>query len=353
VPTRATQQTFPAFRRGFRWSRSSDARLLGLPLSEMDVRVEDTWVAGELAELHADLERRGVAFRPHTWVSNDWFSPKGVPGFAIPFYLLHPRLMRLERKQMLEVDGGSREDCLKNLRHECGHAVQEAYRLNRRRRWRELFGRSGQRYPSGYRPDPASRDHVQHLRLYYAQAHPDEDFAETFAVWLDPSTDWRALYAGWPALKKLEYVDEVMNEIRAAPAPVQSRSRIDPLESLSQTLGDYYKAKRRHYSPGAHLPDVPTDDLERLFTTDPGRARHEPATSFVRRNRREVRTLVARWTGEYEFTLDQVIDEMVAHCRELNLRAVGPERTLRMHFALLLTVRTIHFLYSPRNWIPL
>jgi hypothetical protein len=319
----------------------------------LDVRVEDTWVAKELAALHADLEQREVAFRPHTWVSNDWFSPKGVPGFAIPFYLLHPRLTRLERKQMLEVDGGTREDCLKNLRHECGHAIQEAYRLGRRRRWRELFGRSGQRYPSGYRPDPASRDHVHHLRLYYAQAHPDEDFAETFAVWLDSSADWRELYADWPALKKLEYVDELMDEIRAAPAPVRGRRRIDSLGTLTQTLGEYYKLKRRHYAPGKHLPDVPSDDLQRLFASGAQHARHEPATAFVRRNRREIRELVARWTGEYQFTLDQVIDEMVARCRELKLRAVGPERTLRMHFALLLTVRTVHFLYSPRNWIPL
>lgn len=353
VPTRAATRRRPAARRGFRWARSSDERLLGLQLRQLDVRLDDTWVADVLDELHANLDRRGFRFQPHVWVSNDWFTPQGVPGFAVPFFLLHPRLARLERKQMLEVDGGTRETCLKNMRHECGHAIQNAYRLNRRRRWQQLFGRSSTPYPQGYRPNPASRRHVQHLRLYYAQSHPDEDFAETFAVWLQPPSVWKKRYAGWPALKKLEYVDEVMSEIRDKPAPVRNRRQVDALRTLRQTVGRYYQAKRRHYSPGESYPDVYSADLRRLFSDDPKHAQREKASAFLRRNRREIRELVARWTGEYQFTLDHVLDDMISRCRDLKLRAVGSERALRMDFAMLLTVRTIHFLYSRRNWIPL
>ncbi|MHC4845396.1 MAG: putative zinc-binding metallopeptidase [Planctomycetota bacterium] len=319
----------------------------------MDVRIEHTWTADVLDELRANLDRRGVSFRPHTWVSNDWFTPQGVPGFAIPFYLLHPRLARLERKQMLEVDGGTRESCLKNMRHECGHAIQNAYRLNRRRAWQKLFGRSSAPYPQGYQPNPASRNHVQHLRLYYAQSHPDEDFAETFAVWLQPPSIWRRRYKGWPVMKKLEWVDEVMAEIADAPAPVRNRRHVDSLKTLEQTLGAYYEAKRRHYAPGESVPDVYSADLKRLFSDDPRHARRELASAFLRRNRRDIRELVAYWTGEYQFTLDHVLDDMIARSRELKLRAVGAERKLRMDSAMLLTVRTIHFLYSRRNWIPL
>lgn len=322
-------------------------------MRELGVRVENTWVAEVLDELSLNLERRGVTFRPHSWVSNDWFSPQGVPGFAIPFYLLHPRLMRLERGQMLEVDGGTREACLKNMRHECGHAIQNAYRFNRRRRWQQLFGKSSTRYPSGYRPDPGSREHVQHLRLYYAQSHPDEDFAETFAVWLQSPSVWRRRYARWPALKKLEYVDELMAGIADVRAPVRNRRQVDALNTLKQTLGTYYRAKRKHYSPGKSYPDVYSADLRRLFSDQPRHARHELASAYLRRNRREIRELVARWTGEYQFTLDHVLDDMISRCRELKLRAVGPERKLRMDFAMLLTVRTIHFLYSRQNWVPL
>ena len=118
------------------------------------------------------------------------------------------------------MEGGNGRDCMRILRHEAGHVVQHAYRLQRRRRWQQLFGPSSTRYPNYYRPNPASSDFVQHLRLWYAQSHPDEDFAETFAVWLRPRSDWRKRYAGWPALRKLEYVDELMAEIAAETAAV-------------------------------------------------------------------------------------------------------------------------------------
>jgi hypothetical protein len=115
---------------------------------------------------------------------------------------------------MLEVEGGARRECMQLLRHEAGHVVEYAFALHKRKRWQRLFGRAGARYPDHYQPDPSSRDHVQHLRRWYAQCHPDEDFAETFAVWLTPRSAWKKRYAEWPkALEKLEYVDEVMTEI--------------------------------------------------------------------------------------------------------------------------------------------
>ena len=161
-----------------------------------------------------------------------------TPGIAIPFYLAHPRLMKLEKKMMLDVEGGTWSECMAILRHEAGHAVQHAYQLQRRRRWQQLFGPSSKRYPRYYRPNPASRRYVQHLRLWYAQSHPDEDFAETFAVWLRPRSNWRTRYAGWPALKKLEYVDELMDEIAGKRPLITTRERVDPLHELSETLGE-------------------------------------------------------------------------------------------------------------------
>jgi len=145
--------------------------------------------------------------------------------------------MRLEQRQVLEVEGGTREDCMKILRHECGHAIQHAYQFQRRRRYHQLFGKSSQVYPESYRPDPASRRYVQHLRLYYAQSHPDEDFAETFAVWLQPRATWRKRYHGWPALKKLEYVEELMDEVKQMRPLISSRKQVDPLHSLKIMLG--------------------------------------------------------------------------------------------------------------------
>jgi len=337
--------------RHFPWEKWTDEELCDLRLCDLGVTLEGTWLEDCIGRLGAELERRALSFRPHVWLSHDWFSPDGIPGIAIPFYLANPRLMRLERSQMLEVEGGSREEGMKILRHECGHAIQHAYQLQRRRHWQELFGKSSQRYPAFYRPNPASRRYVQHLRLYYAQSHPDEDFAETFAVWFQPRAVWRKRYSGWPALKKLEYVDELMEELKEVPPIIHSRRQIDPLHTITQTLREYYAEKQRLYRLGS--PDFYDRDLMRLFSDDPKHRHCELASKFLRRNHAEIRRLISRWTGEYQFTLEQVLNDMIGRCRELKLRVVGSERQLRMDFAVLLTVQTMHSLYSRKNWIAL
>ena len=58
--------------------------------------------------------------------------------------------------------------------------------------------RGRERLSSAYTPDPNSRAYVQHLDYWYAQSHPFEDYAETFAVWLRPSSRWKRRYEGWP-----------------------------------------------------------------------------------------------------------------------------------------------------------
>jgi hypothetical protein len=274
-----------------------------------------------------------------------------VPGFAIPFYLVHPRLARLERRMMLEVEGGTREECLRILRHECGHALQHAYELQRRARWRELFGSPSKKYPKVYRPNPASRRFVQHLRLYYAQSHPVEDFAETFAVWLQPRHLWRRRYAGWPALRKLEYVDQLMAEIGSQRPRVRTRQQVDPLSRLRKTLGEHYSEKRASYS--VQFPDTYDRDLQRIFSDQPRHRHLERASAFLRRNRSEILRTVSRWTGGYQFTLDQVLHEMIGRARELRLRAAGSDRRLLLDSAGMLAVRTVHHLYHRPKGIAL
>jgi hypothetical protein len=322
-------------------------------MSRLGLSIEGTWLEDCVQRLYDELEAKGIRLRPHVWLSDEWFAPDTAPGFAIPFYLAHPRLMRLERSQILDVEGGTLTECMRIMRHEAGHAIQHAWQLNRRRRWQTLFGKSSTRYPRWYRPNPASRRYVQHLQLWYAQAHPDEDFAETFAVWLRPRSDWKRRYAGWPALRKLEYVDEVMAEVGQSKPILASRSQLDPLRSLGKTLGEHYAARRQLYT--VDYPDIYDRDLRRIFSDLPEHRNALAASTFLRKNRRKIRRMVARWTGEYQLTLDQVLGEMIGRCRELRLRAVGTERQLRSDFAVLLTVQTMHSLYSRarRTWIPL
>lgn len=343
----------PRTRRTFAWAKWPTEKLLQVRMCDLGVTIAGTWLEECVEELYGELEARGLRLKPHCWLSDEWFSPAGIAGIAIPFYLAHPRLRRLERQQMLEVEGGTRLECMRILRHEAAHAYQHAYQVHRRRRWQQLFGKSSRKYPEYYRADPGSKRYVQHLRLWYAQAHPDEDFAETFAVWLRPRSSWRKRYAGWPALKKLEYVDELMAELAGQRPPTVDRRRVDSLATLRRTLAEHYIEKRSHYA--VSYPDTYDRDLRRLFGEPVDPQRGEAASAFLRRHRAEIRQLVSRWTGEYQFTLDTVLSDMIGRCRELRLRAVGSERRLKLDFTVLLTVKTMHVLYSTarREWIPL
>lgn len=334
------------------WSNFADDELERLRICDLLVRIEGTILEDRIGQLYDELDERGLHFfRPHFWLSNEWFAPDGIPGIAIPFYLAHPRLMRMERRQMLDVEGGTRDWCLRILRHEAGHAIDSAYQLHRRRKWREVFGRFSQPYPEFYQPKPYSKSFVLHLDLWYAQSHPAEDFAETFAVWLKPRSRWRTQYRDWPALKKLEYVDELMREICLHKPLVSSRQQVDPVKDLKQTLGEHYRGKRQRYG-GVH-PTVFDRELRRLFSNEPAAARRETAAQFLIRIRPELRRTVSYWTGAYQYTIDRVLEDMITRCRQLRLRLDGPERQARRDALVMLTVQTMNYLHGGHHRLAL
>ncbi|HXH05464.1 MAG TPA: putative zinc-binding metallopeptidase [Vicinamibacterales bacterium] len=333
------------------WAAWPDDKLLDLRICDLKLSLAGSPVEPRLAQLEQELAARGLRFRPHVWLSDEWFTPDGVPGIAVPFYLAHPRLARLEESQMLEVEGGTPDWCMRILRHEAGHAIDNAYQLRRRARRVQLFGYSSRSYPEYYTPKPYSKSYVLHLDSWYAQSHPDEDFAETFAVWLTPDSDWRVRYKGWPALRKLEYMDELMAEIADQPPLVRTRRRVDPISRIRRTLRTHYARKRAHY--GVTHPDFYDRDLRRLFSDAPEHAANMPAARFIARVRREARRLVAEWTGEYQYTIDRVIELMIERCRELRLRLRTPEDVARRDFIVLLTVQTMNYLHSGRHRVAL
>jgi hypothetical protein len=339
--------------RRYAWASLPDDKLLKLRLKDLKLTLQGTWLEDCVGDLHKELERKGIRVKPHAWLSDEWFSSEATPGIAIPFYLAHPRLMRLERKKIIDVEGGSRSECMRILRHETGHVMQHSYQLQRRRQWQRLFGRSSTKYPDYCRPNPGSRKYVQHLRLWYAQSHPDEDFAETFAVWMgQPPSKWRRRYQGWPAIKKLEYVDELMAEVGDEKPGLTGRSFVDPVSSLKITLGEYYQQKQKRYM--SRPPTFHDRDLRRIFSDDPKDRRAPKASTFLRHHGPEIRRTVAKWTGQYQLTLDALLDEMTERCRALKLRAPGRDRQLIIDFTVLLTAKTVQSLYSPtRRWFAL
>ena len=328
----------------FPWHRLSDEQLLDLRICDLPIKIKGSFLEPHIKRLYSELNTRGIRFKPHVWLSEEWFSPDGVPGIAIPFYLAHPRLMKLERKQMLEVEGGTDTECMRILRHEAGHALDTAFRLHFKRRHRELFGSFAQPYPDFYKPKPRSRKYVLHLPAWYAQAHPAEDFAETFAVWLTPRSQWRRRYRGWPALLKLEYIDDLMSELDGTKPRNRTRLKIEPLSALRGTLREHYRRKRERYD--FEWPAVYDRELHRIFSDDPRHRNKPSAAMFLRQVRREVRQIVAEGTGVHQYTIDHVLQNMIDRCKELKLRVATPFRETRRRVMIVLTVQVMNVLHS-------
>jgi hypothetical protein len=334
-----------------KWDLLTDEQLLDLRLCDLPLRIKGTPLEQRVRRLYQELEERGLCFRPHVWLSEEWFTVDGVPGFAIPFYLAHPRLMKLERKMMLEVEGGTERECLRILRHEAGHALDNAFRFHEKRRWRELFGLFSRPYPESYKPKPNSRNYVLNLKAWYAQAHPAEDFAETFAVWLRPGLRWRRWYEGWPALRKLEYVDQIVREIVGMPPQNKSQSRVEPLSELKQTLREHYWRKREYYA--VQWPAPYDRDLRRIFSQEPHHARRPTAASLLRRFRGELRHVVAEATGVHHYTVDHLLENMIDRCRELKLRVATEESYAKQQSMIMLTVQTMNVVHAGYHRIAL
>ena len=307
------------------WTRLDDEQLLDLRLCDLHLRLQGTPVQGRIARLYRELAARGIAFRPHAWLAEEWFSPDGVPGIAVPFYLAHPRLTRLERKMTGTAEGTNANWQMRILRHEAGHAFDSAYRLRRRARWRALFGHASRRYPSQYRARPASVHHVQHLGEWYAQAHPTEDFAETFAVWLQPKSAWRRRYADWPARRKLEYVAQVATQVGGDPPPVVARDRIEALEDNRLTLREHYQRKRR--SERRRHRALADRLLRKVFANkQTARAGAPPAATLLRGLKVSVRTTLERRAGTDRYGAQQLVRMAIERCERLQLYQRGSRR---------------------------
>ena len=316
-------------RKALPWARLSDEELLKLRFCDLKLTIEGSPLRRQIARLYEELEQRGILVRPHVWLSEEWFSPDGVPGIAVPFYLAHPRLERLERRIMRAAEGADSRWFMRILRHEAGHALDNAYRLRRKRRWREIFGPASLQYPAHYKARPGSRRYVHHLGEWYAQAHPTEDFAETFAVWLKPKSDWRKSYAQWPAFNKLNVVEELMTSVRGQRPPVRNRLRIEPIEHNTRTLAQHYRRKLAH---NRKMRLGLADELvRRIFTTEPARKKAVRAATFLRSQKTPLTNAVARELALEHYSVQQILRMLIERCETLKLFVRGNRREAVHH----------------------
>jgi hypothetical protein len=329
-------------------------------ISELGLSIRGTLVERLVAQLYDELAAKGLAFRPPVYLSDQWGCPDNIPHIGVPFYLADPRLARIEEEVAVEVEGEL--DAMRYLRHEAGHAFNYAYRLYDRAEWRQLFGPYSRPYRERYHVNPLSREYVRHILGWYAQKHPDEDFAETFAVWLTPGVDWREQYAGWPALRKLEYVDRVMREIGPQVPEVPGLSPDDlPVEAMHYTVEEHYRTvdeelpidDERHFdgdlrtifqgraaspsrgSGASRQADEATDDAE-----------DASAAQFLRDHRREIVRRVAYWTGESTVMVRRLIDLLTARAEALQLRVRDREASTLIELVAFGTAVMMNYRYT-------
>ncbi len=307
------------------WTRLSDEQLLQLRLCDLRLDLSRSPLQRHVERLYEELDERGIRFRPHVWLSNDWFSPDGVPGIAVPFYLAHPRLRRLARKMTRAVEGSNANWLQRILRHEAGHAIDSAFRLRRRAHWRALFGPASTPYRSRYRARPGSRRYVQHLGDWYAQSHPTEDFAETFAVWLTPRSGWQRRYASWPALRKLRFVQRLAPEFGSHRPPVRCRTTIEPLHTQQRTLEEYFRSLRSRESVTQLQRNLVDRGLLRIFTRSPS-ARPRSAAALLRAHKKRLLSATVSATGAERYLVHQIMRTLITRSEDLALFVRGRER---------------------------
>lgn len=326
------------------WYRLSEKKLLELRIRDLGLHINGTGLAPLIQQLYTELQAKELEFRPPCFLADEWFCPVGVPAIGIPFFLAHARLRRLEKSIILECEGDTKKTFMQLIRHEAGHAYSYAFELYKKKKWQRLFGLASQEYPDTYRPRPYSRAFVSHLDNWYAQSHPDEDFAETFAVWLTPASGWRTKYRSWKALEKLEYVDSLMNSIKGKKPKRMPAFNPDDYSGLNIKLKTYYRDKKKLYEQD--FPDFYDKDLLKMFVVKDSENSSVRADRYLQKNKSVIMTCVSRWTREKKYTVNQLMQDLIERCRELNLYVKEDDKHIDHHVVSYITTLVNCYLFT-------
>jgi hypothetical protein len=291
--------------------------ILTKPIRELGLKLEGTVLEKFVQQLYRELDRKGLhKFRPLCYLTDEWGCPSGEPVIGIPFYLADPKLMRLE-KEMNDIE--DTREIMMYLRHEAGHAFNYAYQLYKTPEWRELFGPFRRPYRDAYKPVAFSRQYVRHMAGWYAQKHPDEDFAETFAVWMTPRSNWRKRYHGWGAMKKLKYMDRIARKFGNS-EPLRPMGHTDiTVEEMETTVGEFYdKLMTEQPAPEALALDT---DLQDIFKVSKRRRKGvRNAAELLRENRKALIDKVNYWSGVQRPLIKKLVENITTRTSDLGLK---------------------------------
>src|SRR5436190_2241851 len=324
------------------WDAERD-QLLGRRISDLGLEIAGTRVERLVHRLYDELAERQIALRPPVYLSAKRGCPDGTPLIGVPFYLADARLERIEAEHAGALEGD--DEAMRYLRHEAGHAINYAFHLYERPDFAELFGDYGRPYRERYAANPLSRAFVRHILGWYAQKHPDEDFAETFAVWLTPTLDWRTEYAGWEALRKLEWMDRVMKDVASLSPDVPELTEDDlPVSAMHWTLGEHYASDDEAFP----LDDARQfdGDLLRVFARPSDAPQGEAAAEFLAAHEGELVARIAYWTGEGPGMVRALIRALRDRAAQLGLRAAGLEAATLIELTAFGTAVMMHWRYT-------
>ncbi len=284
--------------------------LLRKPIRDLGLRLEGSTVERYVLQLHEELQTAGLLhFKPACYLTDEWGCPSGEPVIGIPFYLADPKLAALE-KAMNDIE--DEHEIMMYLRHEAGHAFNYAYEFYKRPAWREQFGPFRRAYRDDYRPIPFSRRFVRHIAGWYAQKHPDEDFAETFAVWLTPGSEWRVRYEGWTAFRKLNYMDGLCSEVASVP-PVRPLGEVDyTVNEMDATVEEFYRSST--LDEEREVAELPLqNDVADIFSGRPRAAEPMEPAEFFSRHRKTIIDKVTYWTGLRRQLVKRMLEAIEKH----------------------------------------
>ena len=290
--------------------------LLSRPIRELGLKLEGSPVERFVEQLYRELAAKGLTkFRPEVYLTDEWGCPSGEPIIGIPFYLASAALAQLEKETH---DLEDAREIMMYLRHEAGHAFTYAYKLHTKPEWKQIFGPFRRPYRDNYRPAPFSRDYVRHLPGWYAQKHPDEDFAETFAVWLTPRSNWRKRYRGWGAMEKLQYLNRLARRVGKTDPPRRRGQSDLTVDEMETTVAEFYHQNGREEVAVTEL--TPDTDLRDIFPVSKRKKTALAANEFLHHHRKAVIDKVAQWTGAQRPLIKTLIDTIEKRAGELDLR---------------------------------
>lgn len=324
------------------------AEVLAQKISELPLRIEGTILENKINQLYKELEDKGLVFRPSCYLTDEWGCPDGIPIIGIPFYLADNKLSRIEEEYTENLE--TEEEIIIYLRHEAGHAFNYAYELYDTEEWHTVFGPFSRPYVEDYKPNPLSKKYVKHMQGWYAQKHPDEDFAETFAVWLTPGMNWKRKYAGWEALKKLEYIDRMVKEFGSQQPKTAELEQDEPVSDLKESILEYYERTTRKGYPKiiSQLGTILDGDLREIFEAS-AEATYKPAHEFILANRHTFRNSVHYWTGTSIQLIRSLIQFLAERARKAEIfYDPAKEQQYLLQFSAFLLTLAMNYRYTDR-----